>query len=93
MHRAIQGGALHLSTFHEEAPPHWAVAAVKASVIGILALPVLSLLWLFVSPLVTSQAAVLAPIAFGTSIGLGVTLFGVITFLTGAYPPVPPSTK
>jgi hypothetical protein len=75
----------------QEAPPHWAVVTVKCCIVGILLLPVTTLLWMLVYQ--PTEEADLGPIAFVVTIGLGLVMYAGAAFLTGTYPPVPPTKK
>lgn len=92
MLRTIEGRHLGLGTLHD-APPHWAVVTVKCCLVGILALPVTTFLWLGVSYYWPSQAAALAPLAFALTIALGLAMIVCASVLTSMYPPVPPTAK
>jgi len=90
MERAIEGQRLWLAPL-QKAPPHWAVVVVKACVVGILLLPLTTLLWvLLYQPTETSD---LGPIAFMVVVGLGAAMFSCAAFLTSTYPRVPISRK
>ncbi len=90
MERVIEGQRLWLAPL-AKAPPHWAVVVVKICVIGILLLPLTTLLWvLLYRPTETSD---LGPLAFMVIVGLGVGFFSTAAFLTSTYPRVPVSKR
>jgi len=89
MEHAIEARGLTLSA--AAAPPHWAVLVVKSCVIGVLLLPVATLLWLVAYQSTPDRD--LGPIAFLVALGLGAVMVGLIALLTSAYPPVPPPSR
>ena len=90
MERVIEGRHLWLAPL-AKAPPHWAVVVVKACVIGILLLPVASLLWVVLYH--PTETRDLGPVAFVAIMLLGVGMFSTAAFLTSTYPRVPVAKK
>jgi hypothetical protein len=73
----------------QDAPPRWAVTTVKCCVVGILALPATTLLWLTAASFWPEEAQRVAPLAFAASILLGLLMASCASILTDIYPPVP----
>jgi hypothetical protein len=71
-----------------EAPPRWAVTMVKICVIGLLALPVLTMVLLFILGAFGYQGA-LGSIPIAASAVLWISMFVGAQFLITHYPPVP----
>jgi hypothetical protein len=92
MNRAIEGRRFGIRELRE-GPPHWAIAAVKACVVGMLLLPATTLLWLVATSVWPAETSAVAPIAFALTGVVAVSLFACVTYLTGAYPPVPPAKR
>ncbi|HUK65568.1 MAG TPA: hypothetical protein VLV17_01985 [Anaeromyxobacteraceae bacterium] len=90
MEHAIEARRLTLAAVNS-GPPHFAVLAVKCSVIGLLLLPVATLFWLVAYQSTPDRD--LGPVAFLVALGLGAVMVGCIAFFTRAYPPVPPAHK
>jgi hypothetical protein len=90
MHHAIEHAHFGPRTI-SAAPPHWAVVAVKCCVVGILLLPVSTLLWLLMYK--PTEEGDLGPIAFMVSVGLGLVLYCCAALITSTYPPVPAAKK
>ena len=73
-----------------EAPPHWAVVAVKICVAGILLMPLgVPVLMTAASPFLGSHAEGFRMVAFGVSIALWLSMLVCAEFLTTHFPPVP----
>ena len=90
MERVIEGQRLWLAPL-AKSPPRWAVVVVKACVIGILSLPLISLLWAVLYK--PTDASDLGPFAFIVIVGLGIGMFSTAAFLTSTYPRVPVAKK
>ncbi len=90
MERVIEGQRLWLAPL-AKAPPRWAVVVVKICVIGILLLPLASVLWVLLYK--PTEASDLGPFAFMVIVGLGVGMFSTAAFLTSTYPRVPVAKK
>jgi hypothetical protein len=89
-HVHVEPRDLPLSTA-ADAPPEWAVFVVKFCVMGLLLLPVTTLLWaLMYTP---TPEVDFTPVTFVTSILLGLGLFGTAAYITTTYPPVPTDEK
>ena len=74
-----------------DAPPRWAVVVVKICAIGILLLPLSTMLWfLLYSP---RGSVDYRPLAFLASVGLGFGMWVTGTFIVSTYPPVRPTEK
>ena len=74
-----------------DVPPRWAVWVVKACVIGLLLLPVLSIAWAVAYR--PTESSDLGPVALGLVITLAVGMGCSAAFLTAAYPPVPQAER
>jgi hypothetical protein len=73
-----------------EAPPHWAVVAVKICVAGILLMPLgVPVLMTAASPFLGSHAEGFRMVASGVSIALWLAMLACAEFLTTHFPPVP----
>ncbi len=90
MDRAYEAQRLWLAPL-QKAPPEWAVVVVKTCVIGILLLPVTTLLWVLLYR--PTESSDLGPIAFMVVIGLGAAFFSCAAYLTSTYPRVPASRR
>ena len=84
MEHAIETRRLAVAAI--SAPPRWAVLVVKCCVVGVLSLPVATLLWLVAYQ--STPERDLGPVAFLVALGLGVALVACIALITSAYPPV-----
>lgn len=79
-HRPLAAGTV------ADAPPAWAVLVVKCCVIGMLLLPVATLLWAVVYT--PTEDVDHGPLAFIGSIMLGLGMFVTAAYLTTSFPPV-----
>jgi hypothetical protein len=69
------------------APPHWAVVLVKCCVVGILLLPLATMMWVLTYR--PAEGNDLGPIAFMVTAALGIAMATCATWVTRRYPPVP----
>ncbi len=72
-----------------EAPPVWAVRVVKACVLGLLLLPLTSLIWLCTHAPRPDDTVDETLRAFAVTASVGASMALTLSYLTHRYPPVP----
>lgn len=72
-----------------EAPPVWAVRVVKACVVGLLLLPLTTLLWLCTHAPRPGDTVDETLRAFAVTASVGASMAATVSYLTHRYPPVP----